>query len=260
MARGVLICNTTRLALLPASQQTVYRLADPDYGPLQPRQRPTDASDDDRAGWHRYDLAGERTVYAASSLEGMYAEMLQPLKRPEPMLASDLFDDAGSTATVEDLIAHDFAEDGKEAPYEIDLEWLLTQRLYTMLLPATGWLVDAEHSNTVAYLHRNQPAVIREQGMRQVTVAELRGENRIVTTHLAEAMARPQLHDDTRPVGLLYGSKHGSDWDCWAVWLRDGVREAIRVDAGQQVRHPDANPVLAKVLDNYGLSVPGSRA
>lgn len=255
MARDVLICNTTQLALLPASQQTVYRLADPAYGPLQPRLRPADTSDN-RSDWHRYDLAGERTIYAASSLEGMYAEMLQPLKKPQPMAASELFDDVGVGETVEDLIAHDFAENGREPPHEIDLNWLLEQRLYTMLLPDVGWLVDAEHSNTVAYLHRNRPAALLVEGLQQVTVAELRSENRFVTSHLAETMACCRLQDQTRPIGLLYGSKLGSDWDCWTVWLRDGVDDAISADAGQAVLHPDENPVLLKVLEKYGLSVP----
>lgn len=256
MARDVLICNTTKLALLPASQQIAYRLADPDYGPLMPRLRPTDPSAD-RSSWHRYDLAGERTIYVASSLEGMYAELLQPLKKPQPIAASELFDDAGEGETVEDLIAHDFAEAGNEPPHQIDLDWLLKQRLYTMVLPAAGWLVDAEHSNTIAYLHRNIPAALVQKGLQQVTVAELRGEDRTMTSHLAEAMAQPKLHDETRPIGLLYGSKLGSDWDCWALWLRDGIHNAISVDAGQPVLHPDENPVLLKVLTKYGLSVPG---
>jgi hypothetical protein len=38
-----------------------------------------------------------------------------------------------------------------------------------------------------------------------VTLAELRGEDRFVTSHLAETMARPRLQDQTRPIGLLYG-------------------------------------------------------
>ncbi|WP_162625302.1 hypothetical protein [Mycolicibacterium llatzerense] len=82
-----------------------------------------------------------------------------------------------------------------------------------MLLPDVGWLVDAEHSNTVAYLHRNWPAAVLAEGLRQVTVAELRGESRSVTSHLAEMMACCRLQDQTRPIGLLYGSKLGSDWD-----------------------------------------------
>jgi hypothetical protein len=90
-----------------------------------------------------------------------------------------------------------------------------------------------------------------------VTVAELRGEDRFVTSHLAETMARPRLQDQTRPIGLLYGSKLGSDWDCWTVWLRDGVHNAIIVDAGEPVLHPDENPVLLEVLKEHGLLIPG---
>ncbi len=40
--------------------------------------------------------------------------MLQPLKKPQPMAASELFDDVDEGDTVEDLIAHDFAEGGRE--------------------------------------------------------------------------------------------------------------------------------------------------
>lgn len=220
-----------------------------------PRLRPADVSDD-RSTWHRYDLTGERTIYLASSMEDMYAEILQPLKKPAPAPASAMFDDAGDGETVQDLIAHDFAEDGKGPPHEIDLDWLLKRRLYTMLLPTAGWFIDAEHSNTIAYLNRHWPPVLLAKGLQQVTVAELRGEDRFVTSHLAETMARPRLQDQTRPIGLLYGSKLGSDWECWAVWLRDGVHAAINVDAGQPVLHPGKNPVLLKVLKKYGLSVP----
>lgn len=223
MARDVLICNTTQLALLLGPAQPVYRLADPHYGPLRPRLRPTDAPDN-RSTWHRYDLAGERTIYAASSLEGMYAEILQPLKKPEPTPAGALFDDVGEGETVQDLIAHDFAEDGKEPPHEIDLDWLLKRRLYTMLLPTAGWFIGAEHSSTIAYLNRNRPPVLLAKGLQQVTVAVLRGEDRYVTSHLAETMAGPRLQDQTRPIGLFYGSKLGSDWDCWAVAARRGAQ------------------------------------
>ena len=89
-------------------------------------------------------------------------------------------------------------------------------------------------------------------------MAVLRGEDRYVTSHLAETMAGPRLQDQTRPIGLLYGSKLGSDWDCWAVWLRNGVHNAISVDAGQPVLHPGENPALLKVLKKYELSLPGA--
>jgi hypothetical protein len=54
-----------------------------------------------------------------------------------------------------------------------------------------------------------------------------------------------------KAIGLRYGSKHGSDWDCWTVWLRNGVAAIISADAAKPCRPPEYNPVpaLAKVLE-----------
>src|SRR5690348_14531514 len=83
VTHDVMVCTTTRMALLPAARRTMYRLADPQYGPLDPRRRPAGSSLD-RGAWNRFDLAGERTIYGASTEEGAYAELVQPLKQPAP--------------------------------------------------------------------------------------------------------------------------------------------------------------------------------
>lgn len=253
MTHDVLVCTTTQMALLPAARRTMYRLADPKYGPLQPRRRPA-GSAADRGEWNRFDLAGERTIYAASTEEGAYAERIQPLKHAAPIPASELFDDADEGETVEESIAHDFAAAGHPPPHTIDLEWLYKLRMYTLQLPEHGWLVHAEHSNSVAYLHRNRPPAVAEAGLSHVTVSVLRSEMRKVTTHLAEVMAKPQLHDDSRAIGMLYGSKMGSDWDCWTVWLRDGIEDQISADVGRPVQPPASNPSLSNLLAKYGLT------
>ncbi|WP_338341760.1 hypothetical protein [Mycobacterium intracellulare] len=123
-----------------------------------------------------------------------------------------------------------------------------------MVLPATGWLVEFDHSRSVSYLHQHIPLTLWERGVTRVTVAVLRCEDRFITTHLAEQLANARLTDGAMAIGLRYGSKHGSDWDCWTIWLRGGVVDAIAVDAGVPVQGPDNNPVLAKVLETYGLS------
>ena len=90
--------------------------------------------------------------------------------------------------------------------------------------------------------------------MQQVTVSDLRSEDRFVTTHLAEQLASARLAEGDKAIGLRYGSKHGSDWDCWTVWLRNGVAASISADGGETVQAPEYNPVLAKVLETYNLS------
>jgi hypothetical protein len=253
VSSNVRTCPTTGIALVPASGQTVFRLAKPSYGPLNPQRR-TATSADDRSGWNRFDLPGEQTIYAASSPEGSYGELLGSLKKPRPVAAARLFDDAGG-ATMEELIAADWAAAGKRlAPYVVDINWLFEFLLYMMTLPQSGWLVDSEHSRTVTYLQGNIPLPLWERSIQRVTVSDLRSEDRFVTTHLAERLARARLDEGDTAIGLRYGSKHGSDWDCWTVWLRNGVAAGIAVDGGDPVQPPELNPVLAKVLETYNLS------
>ncbi|GAB1816736.1 hypothetical protein MUNTM_57810 [Mycobacterium sp. MUNTM1] len=156
---------------------------------------------------------------------------------------------------MEELIAEDWAAAGKKlAPYVVDINWLYEFRLYTLTLPEHGWLVESEHSRTVNFLQSNIPGNLWERGIQHVTVSTLRCEDRYVTTYLAERLARARVVGDITPLGLRYGSKHGSDWDCWTVWLREGVADSMGVDGGTAVAAPNQNPVLAKVLDTFGLS------
>ncbi|OHU31677.1 hypothetical protein BKG76_00205 [Mycobacteroides franklinii] len=102
----------------------------------------------------------------------------------------------------------------------MDIYWLYEMRLYTITLPPAGWLIDAEHSKTIAYLNSHIPLNLVERNIATITVADLRSENRYVSTNLAEQLARARLENNTHAAGVRYGSKHGSDWECWAVWLR----------------------------------------
>lgn len=122
-------------------------------------------------------------------------------------------------------------------------------------LPPSGWLVEVEHSSTVAYLGQHIPCGLWERGIQQITVAELRSSDRALTTLLAEQVANVRLADETYPIGIRYGSKHGSDWTCWSVWLRETTRAGISVDEGTPVAPPARNPALAKVLATYNLTI-----
>lgn len=252
MRSDVVVYSATGIALIPARRQTVFRLAKPSYGPLNPRRRDISGTDD-RIEWNRFDLPGEQTIYAASTPQGAYGELLGPLKKPRALPAAALLDDVGD-ATIEDLIANDWAQAGKQLPpYVVDLNWLYRFRLYTLTLPERGWLVELEHSATVAYLHGHIPASLWDRGFRRITVSDLRSEDRLVTTTLAEQVAAVQLDDGATALGLRYGSKHGSDWQCWTIWLRGHLRNVLGVDDGIPVAEPNENPALAAVLQTYNL-------
>lgn len=81
--------------------------------------------------------------------------------------------------------------------------------------------------------------------------AQTTSQNPIKAT---EEIAAVLLADETHPIGIRYGSKHGSDWTCWSIWLRDTTRAAIDVDQGAPVAPPARNPALAKVLAAYNLT------
>lgn len=62
--------------------------------------------------------------------------------------------------------------------------------------------------------------------------------------------------DGGTAIGLRYGSKHGNDWICWAIWIRDGLDRMTAVDDGAAVEPPERNPVLAKVrIQSFGRLV-----
>ena len=129
----------------------------------------------------------------------------------------------------------------------MDIDYLCASHLYTVTLPRTGHLVVAEHSRTVTYLHERLRA--------RVTVSDIRSEDRSLTTHLAELLASARVAQDETPFGLRFGSKHGSNWDCWAIWLRGDVVDQLVADYGRPITHPRHNPPLAAVLDSFNLSV-----
>ncbi|MDQ2638398.1 MAG: hypothetical protein M3Y83_16145 [Actinomycetota bacterium] len=235
MSVEVDICSTTGVALVSAGRRVLFRLAKPSYGPLNPRRRSISSSDD-RLDWNRFDIAGEQTIYAASSPEGAYGELLGSLKKPKTVPAAKYLDDADG-ATLEALIRQDWAAAGKRLPpYVVDLNWLSEFHLYMVALPPSGWLVEVEHSSTVAYLGQHIPCGLWERGIQQITVAELRSSDRALTTLLAEQVANVRLADETYPIGIRYGSKHGSDWTARKHAFVDGNKRPAWAALGRCAR------------------------
>ena len=183
----VTVCENTGLALLPAGGQTVYRLAKPSYGVLNPRARGVSSSED-RAGWNRFDLPGEQTVYCAGSAEGAYGELLGALKVGGPYRAQEYLDDPGEEDLYA-LIARDFNDLGVRPPGVVDIGWLYAHRLYTVALPALGWFVEVEHARTITYLASHIPVSLWERGVDEITVAQTRSGDRHLTTELAATLA-----------------------------------------------------------------------
>jgi hypothetical protein len=257
-ARGRHTCSETGFTLVPAARREVYRLAKTSYGPLNPLYR--DPGSADRDAWNRYDVAGQRTVYAASTEEGAYGELLAALKPKLPARASTYFDDVSDDDELHTLIREEWRSAGYRAPGEIDLMWLTEYKLYRLTLPAKGWFIDIETATSLTAIATHAPLALIDRGLTGITVAELRGPDRVLTTAIASRIWQLTLGDDTLSHGITYGSRYGSDWNCWAIWLRrsTGIHNPknpiTTADTGTDVLQPALNPALENILSTYRLT------
>jgi hypothetical protein len=232
---------------------------------MAPLKRPLD---DDPRHWGRYDVAGHSTIYVASTPEGAYAESLASQRIPNTLKTvrlSDVFDDAESSDSPDTLIdaihkewQHLF---GGMTPGKIVFGWRDARLEYPMTLPQDGWVVDIEASSSLAVINANIRSKLGDLGVDHLTAGDLRGEDRPVTTAIAGWVHAQVLDDGSLPHGIVYGSKHGTDYKCWAIWLRlvddgkDATSEPTGASAGIQIRHPRHNPPLAKVAQHFGLTI-----
>lgn len=253
MTTEVITCETTGIAVLQANQQISYRLAKPSYGVLNPPRRPI-TSADDQSKWNRFDLPAEQTIYAASTPEGAYGELLGALKKPHKNYRTENYLDNAGTGDLYEQIASDWAEMGKRPPFVVNIAWLYSHSLYTLAMPTRGWFVEIENSRTITFLEQHIPVDLWERGVTDITVAEIRSSDRGLTIALARILSTTTLVNGEEPLGVHYYSKHGTDWTCWAVWLRDNLADDISINLGVEVLPPSCNPPLAKVLDTYNLT------
>lgn len=260
------ICGKTGLALVRATGQTATRIAKFSHGPMNPLVR---NGGEDPGGWGRYDVAGHRTIYAASPSEGAYAESLAVL-RPAPSLAtkiSDLFDDDApdGNQSLEELVRDDWDNQFHTVPGFLPAGWRQERLEYQLTLPGDGWIVGIEHGDSIAAISRaiGGPLSATIGRHHHLTVGDLRGENRQTTTSIARWIHAQVLDDGSLPHGIVYGSKHGSNWSCWAIWLRivddgddpstDVQREPTRAAPGSRILSCDQNDSLRTIVDLFGL-------
>ena len=250
-------CQRTGLELIRAHAQTAWRVQKSIHGALNPLTREPDS---DRAGWGRWDFVGGRTVYAAHRRDGAFIETLQTFHHtPEasPRL-SDLFDDEADGATLLEEVTREWDRQfGGFTPGLMPAGWRDDRTLYELQLPDTGWFIDVQQATTLAALGRITG--------RALTLTEITGNDRALTTDIASLVRRVTLDDDSSPIGFQYYSRWGVDHLCYALWLDNeqpqdrpgGLRSDTLLDRGLQVRHEHAinlnDPDLRTAADIHNL-------
>ncbi len=140
------------------------------------------------------------------------------------------------------------------------LRWRDDRRIHRLTLPGSGWFVDVEAAETISAITRRWPGVLAAAGVQQLTTSHLHGEQRQLTTALAEKLRGAVLWDGSLPHGIVYSSKHDASWRCWAVWLRafdDGKplsNEPTRADTGVVIEAPMNNPPLRRICELFGIT------
>lgn len=223
------ICEQTGLCLVPANGQTVYRIQKSSYGALNPVLREDSAT---RSEWGRWDVLNHRTIYAASSREGAYLETLGWADLEEPKVKNvrldDLFDDEGKTSWL-DAIDAEWRTQGHMPIGQLPRQWRDERTIYTLQLPRTGWFIRVDHSASIAAVRDTWRAATASAAT--LTLTDLLSADRELTTKIADLLHSKILDDGSLAHGLVYPSKHGTDHDCWAIWLRS-------IDDGNPDREP----------------------
>lgn len=262
---GARICRDTGLALIPTNAIKVTRIQKVSWGPMNPPLR-EDAVDP--ASWGRYDVANHRTIYAGLPAESAYAESLATqrisLGISSPKL-SDIFSDEDtkdSASSILEAIKQEWEDlHSGFSPRKIVFGWRDARLEYSLKLPFKGWMIDIEAMESVATINSQMRATLADLGLTQLTTGDLRGTDRKITTAIAEWLHGRVLDDGSHPHGIYYGSKHGSDLSCWAIWLRridDGhpqSSEPTKLDHTKEIEVPHKNPPLSRVARLFDLTI-----
>jgi len=215
------ICATTGFGLVAADQRTGWRITKDAYvktsgitGVLvNDRVGPLPAGTPDRRG--RYDTLG-RTVYFADTAKTALAEVLQHLRAEVMSLTKDAVGIGMDVEAYRHQLTRDFHDRGLPGPGEVPVEWQMTSSLYRVDLPAAGWWVLIDCPATLNALSDRMGG-----SLTQLTLGHICGDDRVLTTQLAQVIRDSVLEDGSLPLGIEFPSKTAYG-RCWAWWNRRG--------------------------------------
>ena len=122
--------------------------------------------------------------------------------------------------------------------------------LYALQYPE-GWWIDATATETITRVHDlfSEPwSTAHGSSEEQLTLADLTGDDRVLTTSISQFIRdEVQLDDGTLPLGIQFLSKHGRPTDgsgrCLAYWMRQvdsSLNEPTQVLGTEAILDEDA--------------------
>lgn len=181
-------------------------------------------------------LGNYSTGYFAINPKAAFAEVLAAL-RPAPDQLALLPDD-------------DSMGDG-----QIDADWREQHRIAHVRPGAsktrpTLMCADLEDAQTIAELNKMMRPIFEYYGHSNLTLAGIHGEDRTITCWISQILHDFVDANGSHPfAGIRYVSKHGSDFECWALFEDVALK---RLSVGPVHRE---DPDLQAIATLYGLTI-----
>lgn len=248
------VCTNTGLALVDGPR-TGYRIAKVSYGPVNPLERSADPGED-RSRWSRFDTPG-RTIYLADSRRIAFAETLSVARisadfRSAVEFAARHFEMSQQQAWKE--IEDDWIRNGYMTPGSVPAGWRDDHLIYQLSITSPAPWVDLTATESLAAVSVALGQDLRSvHGVDLLTLGTLTGEDRQVTSVIAEWIRNQIVDDGSYPAGVKFHSKLGGG-ACWAFWMRrtdDGLGDdPVEIVSEQHILQHDAD--MKYVLGLYG--------
>jgi hypothetical protein len=162
--------------------------------------------------------------------------------------------------SIQEAVAAEWAEMNFQPPGTLNAGWRHARALYELKLPNQGWFIDIQDAESLAALRRQLGDPLRALEVSTLTMSHLTGEDRRLTTVIANWLWQVTLDDGRKAHGIKYSSKYGSNWTCWALWLRSDsadhqlAAQAIQSAPGLAIGPCQNNPELQSATRVLGLN------
>lgn len=224
----------------------------PDRGPLRPIPRAATARTD-REGWSRFDVGADPlsglpglTIYGATRRDTAFTEALA-WKAATSATYAGLLEEAQFTGTSIDALLDELHRSGVRVG-GVDIAWRKSRLIYTLQTPRAVW-VDLFHRGSVSAI---RGLIGAGMGSDPLTISTITGDDRSLTTHIAETLRGVTLEDPDgkarQPNGLRYPSKFGMAADddfCWALWLKSSGSGAD-IESSEAMDPTDPDVITAR--------------
>ncbi|WBL19810.1 hypothetical protein [Citricoccus sp. NR2] len=222
---------------------------------MNPLERSADPSEV-RSHWSRFDTPG-RTIYLADSKQIAYAETLSLARASSDFRSAVDFvarHFGMSWQDAWDEVRNDWSRNGHMTPGSVPAGWRDDHLVYQLKISSPAPWVDLTAMESLAAVSAALGPNLRSTyGVDLLTLSTLTGENREVTSVIAEWIRTQIVDDGSYPAGVKFHSKLGGG-ACWAFWMRrtdDGLgNDPVEVTEEHKILKTDVD--MKYVLGLYG--------